>query len=121
MNTIGFSGNVTKDAVTRYTQNGKEVVSFCIANNEKYGETTVTTYMDCTAWEPVSKYAGLLKKGDFAIVIGKVQKRAYEYNGEKRVAVDIVVKELASRPKEESTGGSFNRFGTPHPDEEIPF
>lgn len=83
-NIATFIGNLTKDPDLKFTSNGAAVVNLRIASSRKWTdrggqEQEETTFLDVVAWRDLAEnVAGSLKKGDRAIVIGKLKVRSYE-------------------------------------------
>jgi single-strand DNA-binding protein len=75
-------GRITRNAEVKQTQNGKEVVNFSIAENNRYtvkatGEKKdKTTYVDCAVWNRAA-LAPFLKKGALVELRGEVGVDAY--------------------------------------------
>ena len=93
MNKIIVTGNLTKDAELRYTQNDKAYSKFGIANNEGYGENQKTNFFNCTLWgkgaENLNRY---LVKGQKVLITGKIELGKYtDKEGIERTTVDINV------------------------------
>lgn len=80
-------GRLTDGATVSKTRNGKEVVNFCIAVNERYkskdGSTVKTTiYINCSYWVN-TKVAEHLHKGTIVSLFGSLSTKAYiDNNGE---------------------------------------
>lgn len=98
-NQVQLMGNLGSDPKMFEFENAKKV-NFSIATNDYYtknGEkVTETTWHNCVAWnktaEIIEKY---LKKGDQAIVSGRVSSRSYEdKQGNKRYITEIIVSEI---------------------------
>lgn len=77
-----FTGRITTDARTSVVKDGKEVVNFSMALNERYkpkGSTEskeFTTYID-VAWWMNPAIAKILKKGAIVTISGRIYPRAY--------------------------------------------
>lgn len=80
-------GRLTDGAAVSKTRNGKEVVNFCIAVNErdkgKDGNIVKTTiYINCSYWVS-TKIAEYLLKGTIVSLFGSLSTKAYiDNNGE---------------------------------------
>ena len=94
-------GNIGNDAVVRHV-NGKNVISFPVAHNEKYTDAQgvrheKTVWIDCTIWrENETKLASYLKKGQLVYVEGTPSTEAYiqKDGGELRSAFRLTVRKL---------------------------
>ncbi len=98
MNKVFLIGNLTRDPETSTTNSGIQMCRFGIAVNRNYSNAEGVREVDffnCTAWrgnaEKCSKY---LHKGNKVSIVGNIQIRNYETNGEKRTSTDIVVEEV---------------------------
>lgn len=93
MNHVIISGRLTKDIELRYTSNKKAVASFTLAvddGKDKDGGRK-TVFIPCVAWEKTAELIDqYLRKGDGLTVIGKISVRAYEKDGLKRYATEVV-------------------------------
>lgn len=94
MNHITLIGNLTKDPELRMTPNNIPVCSFTIAVNRRHGEKQ-TDFFRVQAWrglgESCSKY---LTKGKKVAVVGELQTRTYEQDGQTKLAMDVVASEV---------------------------
>ena len=78
---MDITGRVTADAQVRSVSEGRQVVNFSIAINDRYktksGEQREkTTYVDCAYWQSV-KVAEWLKKGTVVELNGRIGVNAY--------------------------------------------
>lgn len=129
MNKIFLSGNLTKDPVIRYTQNGKAMVRTSIAITSSFknaaGERQ-TDFFNLLAWGKTAEFFGkYLRKGSRILVEGRLQNNDYtDKNGSKHYAVDVIVEnvEFAGskvEKKDDEPKGEFD--GTPVDDYDVPF
>ena len=107
MNLVIESGNLTRDAETRYTKAGMAVVSFSIAVNERQKVnnewTDVPNYFDVTWFGSYAeKAAQSLVKGARVWVQGRLKWSQYEKNGEKRTHIEIIADKVET-PKQQQT------------------
>ena len=85
-NYVTMIGNLTDDPELRFTPNGAAVCNFRIASNRRYNDRQgqqqeETTFMAVNVWRDLAQnVAESLKKGDRAIVIGRIKVRSYEAN-----------------------------------------
>ena len=94
-------GNLGKDAVLRHV-NGKSVVSFSIAHNERYVDqdgviNERTTWIDCSFWRnDDAKVSNFLKKGQLVYVEGTPSAAGYrpKDSNEIRGALRLKVRKL---------------------------
>lgn len=109
MNLIVLEGRLTKDPELRTTNNGKSVADITLAVNKSFknqeGEKTAD-FLNITLWNDKAINANkYLKKGDLISVVGKLENRNFELNGEKRYTLGITADQinyLDTRHKERS-------------------
>ena len=137
-NRVILVGNLTRDPEIRYTQSSKAVTKFTLAvNNPRNKEET--TFVDIVAWDKLGETCNTyLKKGQSALVEGRLVIRSYDdKDGNKRKATEVVIDNmqmLGSRGDGGSGGsgeyaraaapaGNSNAGGDFHDelDDEIPF
>lgn len=94
-NQIILVGNLTRDPVLNTTSTGKDVAKFSLAVNNPRNKEDVT-YVDCAAWQQLSKFAGTyLKKGTSVMVVGRLSIRPYEdKDGNKRKGTEVMVQTI---------------------------
>ena len=120
-NQVILMGNLTRDPELRQTPNGQNVVSFSLALNRSYKDASgewqeVTDYVDCVAWAALAeRVAQYLTKGRRAMVVGRLQSRSWEQDGQKRSKVEVLANDvtfLDSRGAGEGAaagGGEFDQ------------
>ena len=135
MNAWQFTGNIGKDAESRFLPNGDPVVSFSVGVKSGYGEKATTTWARCAMFgkraESVSQY---LTKGQLVGISGEVTLREWnDKEGQKRNSLEVRVNDLTllgkkdgqqAAPQRQATqqqakpadSGGFGDF-----DDEIPF
>ena len=91
-------GRLTREPELKQTPNGVNVCSFSIAVNRRYKNTEGNydaDFVNCVAWrqtgEFVSKY---FTKGSMVAVVGSLQTRKYEKDGQKRTVTEVLVDEV---------------------------
>lgn len=116
-------GRATKDVEVSTTNNGKSVAKFTIAIDRRFknadGEK-VADFINIVAWSKLAEICGkYVKKGKQVAVIGEVQGRTYEVNGDKKFITEIIADEI------ELLGGSVGKEEKvdlePVSDEDLPF
>ena len=86
MKTITIAGGITRDAVTRTTQDGENVTSFSVAVSEGYGDKKRSVYFDCSFWgKRGAAITQHLTKGSRVAVSGDLSTR--EHNGKTYLTV----------------------------------
>lgn len=95
MNSLTITGNLGKDAETRFLQDGKAVVSFSVADST--GRDKPSIWWNCSWFgDRGQKVAPYLTKGQQVTVIGTVTEREWsDKDGQKRKSMDMRVNDLA--------------------------
>jgi single-strand DNA-binding protein len=96
MNTWCFSGNLGKDAESRFTPSGDAVVQFSVGVKSGYGDKATTTWARCSLWgkrgEAVAQY---LTKGQLVGISGEVTLREFtNKEGQKQSSLEVRVNDL---------------------------
>lgn len=96
MNNLNFTGNLGRDAETRFTQDGKAITSFSAALSSGFGDKKITTWLNCTMFgkrgETVAPY---LKKGTQVAISGEFAARPYtSKDGIEKLSLDVNVADL---------------------------
>lgn len=93
-----IGGRLTRDPEPSATVGGTEVSKFSVAIDRRYkkqGEEKQTDFLNVTAFgktaEFVNKY---FEKGKAIIVVGSIQSRSYEKDGQKRYVTEIIAEEV---------------------------
>lgn len=121
INQVTLMGNLTRDPELRQTPNGQSVCSFSLALNRSYKDQSgewveATDYIDVVAWaalgERVSQY---LSKGRRCLVVGRLQSRSWEQEGQKRSKVEVLANDVtfldSPRGGDSPDGGSSDSAG----------
>lgn len=97
MNKVILMGRLTREPELKTTQSGTSVCNFSIAVNRRYKNAEGNydaDFVNCVAWrqtgEFVSKY---FTKGSMVAVVGSLQTRKYEKDGQKRTVTEVLVDE----------------------------
>ena len=99
LNQIVIVGRLTGNPeVVKSDEEGKERSQITLAVPRSYknadGEYD-TDFINCVLWKGVAENtACYCKKGDLVGVRGRIQTRNYEYNNEKRQAVELVAEKV---------------------------
>ena len=98
MNKVIISGNLVKDVKINKTPNDVSVASFTLAVQKKYtnenGEREAD-FLNCVAWRSLAdNLAKYCKKGDKIGVVGSIQTRKYEKDGQNHFVTEIVADEI---------------------------
>lgn len=95
MNIISITGNVTRDAETRYSPSGDAVANFSVADNQ--GKDKQAIFWNCQLWgKRAEALAQYLTKGQAVTVNGEVTEREWaDKDGNKRKTMEVRVTNLA--------------------------
>lgn len=89
INRVVLVGRLTKDIELKKTTSGKSVTTFNLAvqkNKEK------TNFITCVAWERTAEILQqYTQKGSQIAVEGSLEQREYEYQGQKRSVLEVLV------------------------------
>lgn len=92
MNVWNFTGNLGKEAIVRYTQDGKPIASFSVGVRSGFGDKATTTWANCSLFgkqaESLSPY---LTKGQKVAVSGEVNLRDYDTQNGPGKSLDVRV------------------------------
>jgi single stranded DNA-binding protein (ssb) len=96
MNTISIMGRIARDLELRTTTNGKFVLSFSVAVNERYNGEQKTIFFNCVAWGKTAEFVvQYFNKGKMIALTGKMQNNPYtDKNGNNRDKWEINVNEV---------------------------
>lgn len=101
-NMISMVGNLTDDPELRFLGNGTPVANFTIASNRRWTDREgrqqeETTFVRVNAWRDLGENtAQSLRKGDRAVVLGRLRIRSYENReGQTRWITEIEADEVA--------------------------
>jgi len=116
-NQVIMMGNLTRDPELRQTPNGQNVVSFSLALNRSYKDSSgewqeATDYVDCVAWAGLAeRVAQYLTKGRRCLVVGRLQSRSWEQDGQKRSKVEVLANDVTFLDSRGAGGGENNGGG----------
>ena len=79
MNNCSFIGRVGRDAQSRVTQSGRQVLNWSMAVDSGYGDNKSTIWLDCVLWgERGAKLAQYILKGHLLEAHGELGTREHE-------------------------------------------
>lgn len=127
-NYVTMIGNVTADPELRFTATGVAVCNVRIASNRKFtkgdgteGESTLFINGNC--WRDLAEnVAKTFRKGDRAILIGRLETRSYEKGGQTVWVTEIECDEVAPSLRwahadiHKAAGGTSNGYAAPNGD-----
>ena len=109
-NKVMEGGRLTADPELKTTQSGVPVTSFTIAVNRrvKAGEEQKADFFNVTAWRGTAEFiTRFFHKGSNILVVGSLQTRSWERDGQKRTVTEIIADEahfVDSRASSEESG-----------------
>lgn len=118
---IKFTGNVGKDAELRWTQGGKAVLNFSVADSKSRKldngewETLAEQWLNCAIWGDLAEfYAEKIKRGARVTVYGDFMSRKYDAkDGTPGTSLDVNVKGVDIMPargaRQDGAGNGGNR------------
>lgn len=118
LNIIFLIGRIVRDIEIRYTQTGKAIAKFSIANNDSFGsgenKKENVSYFDCVVWdkqaENCNKY---LRKGSQVAIEGSLKQNRYtDKNGQNQSKIEISVGNIQflDTKAKECNGSSANEM-----------
>lgn len=126
MNKVQLIGRLTKDIDLKTSQSGKKYCFFTVACDRKFKNQDgkrESDFITCVAWnqtaEFLSKYFG---KGSRIAVVGSIQTRSVEQNGQKQYFTEVLVEDVEfvesnKAPQQTQT----EQVNTSAPSENLPF
>lgn len=133
LNKVILIGNLTKDPELKQTPSGVSVTSFSIGVSRKYSGSDgnrETDFINIVAWRNTAEFiAKYFRKGSGISIVGSLQVRSYDSNGQKRYVTEVVAEEAGFIDKKENVGTSgAEAYNTPPEqfteipaDEDLPF
>lgn len=109
MNITILTGRLTRDPEVKTTNNNKTVLSFSLAVDRGDKDRT-TDFIDCVAWGSTADFIGKwFSKGSPLSIIGKVQTRTYEKDGQNIKRTEILVDKAEFVPKTNNASNNTER------------
>lgn len=96
LNKCQLFGTFTRDPELKYLKDGTAVVSFALANNQRWGkgdqQKEMVTFVDCEAWGPKAEVIGEhFVKGSNIMIDGALKMDSWEKDGTKHNRLKIRV------------------------------
>lgn len=113
-------GVLIEDGERKSTSKGKTFCNFQLGVETGFGDKKTSAPVKMTAWEELAEQILGLPVGQKLTVFGHLNPRTYEYNGQSKVAVDIVADSIQVR-KEWKKSGSPSKPKQEVDDSDIPF
>lgn len=87
-NGISCMGEIANAPTFRITPKGREVSDFTLRSNRRYNRTD---YLPCIAWGKDALLASEIQKGATVSIMGHIQSRQYQKDGEIQTTYEIVI------------------------------
>ena len=96
MNNLCLTGNLGRDAETKFTQGGEAVTSFSVALSSGFGDKKITTWLNCNFWGKRGQaVAPHLLKGTQVAISGEFTARPYQSKeGMEKLSLELRVNDL---------------------------
>lgn len=131
LNKVILIGRLTRDPELRYTPNtGSAVASFTIAVDRQGSNRDEADFINIVVWNKQAELcAQYLGKGRLVAVVGRLQIRTYEKDGQRRYFTEVVAETVrfldskgagGSKPGVEDFGDFAGQGPFPE-DEDVPF
>ena len=136
MNKALLVGRLTREPELKTTGSGTSVCTFSLAVQRKYknddGEYEAD-FINCVAWRSQAEFlAKFFNKGSIVGIVGSIQTRNYEKDGQRIYITEVVADEVEfvgskdngsseSTPSPRDEGFADEGFGLPVPDGDTPF
>lgn len=97
-NKVILGGRLTADPELKTTTSGVSVTSFTVAVNRRFGgkqgEEAQADFFNVTAWRATAEFiAKYFRKASSICIVGSIQTRSWEKDGQKHYATEIVADE----------------------------
>ena len=91
LNTITFTGNITRDVELRATKSGHKVCTIPLANNSYVNGKQTTEYFDFTYFLASEDQLKVLKKGNQITIEGRLRDNVYtDKDGKQQRRVELI-------------------------------
>ena len=98
MNKVILVGRLTKDPEVKTTQSQVSVCTFTVAVDRRYKDANgerQSDFISCVAWRQQAELLGrYFQKGSRIAVVGNIQTRSYETEGNRKYVTEVVVDEI---------------------------
>ena len=126
MNKFFVTGRLTKDPEKRTTQSGVSVCTFTIATDRRYKNSDgskTADFFPIVCWRQLADLsAEYLSKGRMVAIIGEMQTRSYDKDGQRHYVTECVADEVQFlSPKGEGGNGGQSADLIPADDSDLPF
>lgn len=111
MNKVILMGRLTRDPEIAWTrsEDSKQYATYTLAVNRRFkrnGEQEAD-FINCVAWGAMAEFAEkYMKKGAMFAVVGRLNVRSWEKDGERRWSTDVIVEEQYFAESKKENGES---------------
>lgn len=123
MNIFCFTGNLGRNAETRYSANGTAICSFSVAVKSGYGEREKTLWVRCSMFGKRAE-GGLvpyLVKGQQVAVSGELSLNEYQGNdGQTRTSLEVNIRDITLLGGRSDNSGAPNQNHAPQQQPQAP-
>ena len=99
MNKVQLTGRIASEIDMRSTASGVSVCGFRVAVNRRFKNADgqyEADFISCVAWRSTAEFISrYFKKGSSICVVGSIQVRSWDQNGQKRYATEVVADEVS--------------------------
>lgn len=117
MNKVMLSGRIASDIEIKSTPSGASVVNFSLAVNRRFKGSDgkfETDFINCVAWRTCADFIGkYFSKGKPIEIVGNIQTRTYEKDGNKVFVTEVHVDEASFVVANNNTGGTTEKTEKP--------
>ena len=109
-NSVTIAGRLTADPELKTTPSGLSVCSFTVAVNRrtKAGGEQTADFFNVTTWRHTAEFVSrYFRKGSSIFVVGSLQNRMWEKDGQKHYATDIAAQEVRFVDSKSESAGQY--------------
>ena len=110
LNKVIIGGRLTREPEATVTTSGTDVSKFTVAVPRRFNRDE-TDFLNVVAFGKTSEFVNkYFSKGSSIIVVGSIQSRSYEKDGQKRYLTEIIAEEVnfAGSKKDNNDNSSLN-------------
>ena len=116
MNKVILIGRLTRDPEVKTTQSQLAVCTFTVACDRRFKDANgerQADFITCVAWRQNAELLGkYFQKGSRIGIVGNIQVRSYEVDGNRRYSTEVMVDEIefvdSKKDSQNSGGGGYS-------------
>jgi single-strand DNA-binding protein len=124
LNKCILMGRLTQSPELKYTPSNVAVCSFKIAVDRRFKQDEAD-FISCVAWRQAAEFiCKHFEKGKMINVVGRIETRSWEKDGQKRYATEVLVEEVnfcGDKQKQEGVPVDDTGFIPVEDDPDLPF